>query len=354
LAAAAEWLLRAQEATPDNGVSGGYSFEDGWIPSYPETTGYIIPTLISYSEFSGDPAFRERALKMSEWELSCQLRSGAFPGHFVNRVNPPIVFNTGQVLFGLLAAYHETSDQRFLASAQRAGEWLTKVQDADGAYRRFDYQGEVHSYNTRTAWAMAELALVAEDSALLKASIRHLDWALKEQQENGWFRLAAFSRHHDPFLHTIAYVAQGLLESGLRLNRHDYIDSGLHTCRAVLSKVDDEGFIPGTFDRNWKATARYSCLTGNAQMAILWLRAYQVTSEVAFRDSAQRALRFLKSVQDCKTSNSRIRGAIKGSHPIFGRYLFGTFPNWAAKFFMDALMLEEVVTNGADRIIRCW
>ena len=27
----------------------GYSFEDGWIASYPETTGYIIPTLLAYA-----------------------------------------------------------------------------------------------------------------------------------------------------------------------------------------------------------------------------------------------------------------------------------------------------------------
>src|SRR5712691_12790743 len=40
---AAQWLLRAQRATPDDGVSGGYSFEDGWIASYPETTESIRP-----------------------------------------------------------------------------------------------------------------------------------------------------------------------------------------------------------------------------------------------------------------------------------------------------------------------
>ena len=39
---AAQWLLRAQQATPDDGVSGGYSFEDGWIASYPETTGLAL------------------------------------------------------------------------------------------------------------------------------------------------------------------------------------------------------------------------------------------------------------------------------------------------------------------------
>ena len=56
---AANWILRAQAATPDDGVSGGYSFEDGFIASYPETTGYIISTLIEYSDYSGNAIYRQ-------------------------------------------------------------------------------------------------------------------------------------------------------------------------------------------------------------------------------------------------------------------------------------------------------
>ncbi len=54
----AQWILRAQAATRDHGVSGGYTFEDGWLASYPEVTGYIIPTLLTYAAVVGrlDPA----------------------------------------------------------------------------------------------------------------------------------------------------------------------------------------------------------------------------------------------------------------------------------------------------------
>jgi hypothetical protein len=34
-------------------------------------------------------------------------------------------------------------------------------------------------------------------------------------------------------------------------------------------------------------------------------------------------------------------GAIPGSFPIWGRYEPFAFPNWATKFFCDALMLGE-------------
>src|SRR5262245_34594310 len=43
------WLARAQDnsATNDGGVARHYSLVSGWGPSYPESTGYIIPTLIA-------------------------------------------------------------------------------------------------------------------------------------------------------------------------------------------------------------------------------------------------------------------------------------------------------------------
>jgi hypothetical protein len=65
-------------------------------------------------------------------------------------------------------------------------------------------------------------------------------------------------------------------------------------------------------------------------------------------------MRFLKSLQDCTTANRNVRGALKGSHPIWGGYLFGTYPNWATKFFMDALLLEEAQSRGSMACIRSW
>ena len=35
-----------------------------------------------------------------------------------------------------------------------------------------------------------------------------------------------------------------------------------------------------------------------------------------------------------------VRGAVAGSAPIWGRYSMFEFPNWAAKFFADAVMMD--------------
>jgi uncharacterized protein YyaL (SSP411 family) len=354
LAAAADWILRAQRATPDGGVAAAYSFEDGWVPSYAETTGYIIPTLLGYAERTGDARYRDRALEMAEWELAVQYPEGGFPGHFADRRNPPIVFNTGQILFGLVAAHEATGDERFLAAARRAGDWLVSVQDADGAWRRFDYRGAVHSYNTRSAWALVELGLHAGAPVYVKAGEKNLDWSVDQQQPNGWYRECAFTPGRDPFLHTIAYASQGLLEAGLRLERPDYIAAARRTCDAVQARVRRDGWIAGTFDGEWRPTARYSCLTGNAQMAIQWFKLAALTGNETYRATARRVNGLLKALQDRRSAHPGIRGGIKGSHPVWGRYLFGTFPNWAAKFFMDALLAEEGDAAGKALSVRAW
>ena len=50
--AAVDWILFAQRATPDDGVPLGYfpceRNRAPWQPSYPETTGYIITSLLAF------------------------------------------------------------------------------------------------------------------------------------------------------------------------------------------------------------------------------------------------------------------------------------------------------------------
>ena len=48
------WIFRAQDGSPDRGVSHSYLLDHGWMKSYPETTGYIIPTLLNWAKVSGD------------------------------------------------------------------------------------------------------------------------------------------------------------------------------------------------------------------------------------------------------------------------------------------------------------
>ena len=109
LQGAIDWLCRAQDVRQgkddEGGVSAGWSFEDGWLPGYPETTGYIIETFLAAADILQRPELVERARRMIDWELSIQLPDGAFPGHFGETGSSPVIFNTGQIMHGLIAGY---------------------------------------------------------------------------------------------------------------------------------------------------------------------------------------------------------------------------------------------------------
>ena len=95
------WLGRAQDhsLSADGGVARHYCLITGWGESYPETTGYIIPTLIREARISGDVSLLDRAQQMLDWLVSIQMPCGAFQGGTIGE-SPvvPVTFNTGQTL----------------------------------------------------------------------------------------------------------------------------------------------------------------------------------------------------------------------------------------------------------------
>jgi hypothetical protein len=102
--AAIDWLRMAQDhsASRDEGVARDFSLETGWATSYPETTGYIVPTMLAYARRYGDPDARRRAASMLDWLVGIQLPGGGFQGGRIDSVPVvPVTFNTGQILLGL-------------------------------------------------------------------------------------------------------------------------------------------------------------------------------------------------------------------------------------------------------------
>jgi hypothetical protein len=76
-------------------------------------------------------------------------------------------------------------------------------------------------------------------------------------------------------------------------------------------------------------------------MSIVWWRLHRLTGEEEFEQAADRVNSFLRRNQDIQSSNPGIRGGIKGSRPVHAPYGRFRVLNWATKFFVDALLLEE-------------
>ena len=344
LHAAEEWLKRAHDQSVDDGVSYGYSARGGWRPSYRETSGYIATTFFNLARHRNDPDYRERALRICRWLLSVQNRDGSFSNPRYGDAG--IVFDTGQDLFGLVRAFEETREIAFRDGALRAADWLVNIADGQGHWTRNEHLGTPHVYNTRTAWAVLRMNQMEYDAERERVARTNLDWAVSEQQPSGFFDECAFERGRAPFTHTIAYATRGLLESGELLIDRRYIDAAQRCADAALGHVADGGFLPGQIAIDGEAAASYCCLTGNCQFSIVWAKLFDRTANEVYRRAVIRALDFVMRCQDIHTVNQDVRGAIKGSHPIWGRYAPLTFPNWPAKFFVDAMLLRNRWTNG--------
>ena len=98
-----DWILRAQQ--PDGGVPAYYSLMRGYSESYPEVTGYIVPTLYDFAHATSDSDAAHAAERATNWLLSLRMSSGAFPAGLHTGEEQPSVFNTGQILQGLVRGY---------------------------------------------------------------------------------------------------------------------------------------------------------------------------------------------------------------------------------------------------------
>ena len=349
--AAIAWILRARSASADGGISKGYDLlRRHWAPSYPETTGYTIPTLLNAARVLELPDLKTVAFALAEYLLEKATTDGGVL-HWEARTNtPPIVFDTGQVMFGWLAAYRASQDERFLQATTRNGNWLAAIQDQTGCWKTNQHLNVVKVIDTRVAWVLLELYQITGSDIYRQAAIRNLDWASQQQDETGWFDKCSFLIGKAPFTHTLAYTAEGLFESGKLLGYDQYVASALRMADALLAIQRHDGSLAGTYKSGWQKPSSWSCLTGNCQMAYLWLRFYETTKETKFYEAAQKAILFVARTQDIRTNNPNTRGAIAGSHPIYGGYERFKYPNWANKFFIDAIIKLEGIDGGETAI----
>ena len=335
------WLLHAQKVNNDGGVSAFYSLYGGWQESYSETTGYIISTMFNYYHVTKDESIKKSALRMADWELTKQLPEGAFPGGAVDGKEFPIVFNTGQVIFGMVRCFEETQDEKYKNAAITAADWLVEVQDTDGCWRKNTYLNKIHTYNTRVAWSLLKVHSITKDEKYKNAAIKNIDWALSQQDDQGWFDCNTFHENQEPLLHTIAYSIRGILECGIYLDNKKFVEAATVSANALIKKIREDGSFAGSFDDSWDSSISWSCLTGNSQMSIIYLRLFKLSKDEKYLEAAKKINAYMKSTQNLSSKNPGIRGGIKGAYPIYGWYAPFSYINWAVKFFVDSLMLEE-------------
>jgi len=176
-----------------------------------------------------------------------------------------------------------------------------------------------------------------------------LQWVLEQQRPNGWFDQCGFN-DDQPIMHVIVYTLRGLLEcsrmGSAAVNELGVLPAVIKSADALCEALQAQpvagikGMVPTALDENWESAANDSCLTGNAQLAYFLYRLARCTENQMYRDIADTVMSATKRTQLIETSLLPIRGAIAGTYPLSHGYLSNAYPNWAAKFFADAMLMK--------------
>ena len=338
------WLRRSIDVNQGRGSSLSYSLMRRpwapWFPPYPETTGYIIETLFNYSSVQGQEFLRSYAFNCADWLVEIQSSEGGYQGT-VNGKKDLSVFNTGMILFGLLRAYRESNDTTYLESAERAVHWLLEVLDGEeGNWKRNNYVKDYSpTYYSRVVWAILQYAMVTHDDHIETLCGRVLDhlksrYVNETNQYSGW----SFYPDKKASTHTIAYTLRGFAECASILNDRELLNNVQTILQLLKRDIEQHHSMAGAYDQRWRRDQSFRCLTGEGQMAYLFLK-FAPIGEDDFIDTGIRLITAVRNKVRKRRISKALQGAIPGSDPYFGKYMPFHHPNWAVKFYLDAELL---------------
>jgi malonyl-CoA O-methyltransferase len=288
------WIRRHE--SPGGGIFVDSSYREG----YPEVTGYLVPTLLQYGE-------RELATRLVRWLVSIQRGDGAFTDP---NEGLPNVFDTGQVLRGLLAGTEIVPQA--VDAARRAADYLC-AQMRDGGrggfgprYQNGRYQGEIpETIHLYALPPLCHAATVFQDERYRTAAE---------------LCCAHYATHADALnlgtlTHYLAYELEALIDLG-------HADMAAPVLEKLRVEQRPDGAVPGTDGVQWV------CAPGLAQLAVCWYK-------LGLPEPADRAVSWLEAHQE-------LSGGFLGGYGEHAWYFPDREPSWAAKFFLDAHALRAV------------
>ena len=246
--------MRAEKAVnwikQNENTNGGIAAWSGHR-SYPEVTGYLIPSLLAYGE-------TELCKRLADWLVSIQHKDGSFDG--IDGVKR--VFDTGAVMEGLSAVGRKKE-------ADRARVWIQSQRNSNKFLKVQPDQERTEFYTMRVE------GLIDNKDALAR-------WHAVE-----WFNDGRQRTHY------LAYGLEGIQKMGVDITEY-------------LNKLPSSGIMPAYVDDNWKSLSGTDT-TATAQIGILKLK-----NGLTFDPSALYALQLPNGGLPHDTGDSRqISWAIK-------------------------------------------
>lgn len=278
---------------------GGIYVSSNDSSSYPEVTGYLIPTLLEYGE-------KDLAARLTRWLVRIQRRDGSFP----SAKGVPHVFDTGQALRGLLAASELVPDAA--ESGVRAAEYLYNRTIAGGV-RGFDVD---YIWIRRYSKSIPMSTHLYVLPPLLRASEMFQNPKYRTAVDNclEYYVKSKDSLQLSTLTHFLAYELEALIDLGRSETATPILDK-------LREEQADDGSVRGMQSVSWV------CTPGLAQLAVCWYK-------IGRREPADKALKWLEAHQTQS-------GGFRGSYGEDASYFPDVEISWAVKFYLDAALLRD-------------
>ena len=279
--------------------------------SYPEVTGYYIPTLLRWG-------YKELAISYAKWLCSIQKEDGSW---YDTENEQPYIFDSAQILKGLLAVRNVYPVQGEVDIAIKNGcNWILSNVTEEGQLRAPDERQWTKSYafseliHTYCLSPLVEAADVFSIANYKDMAIKILDYYKRNYLDDILnFKLLS---------HFYAYVIEAMIDMGEQEIAREAMEN-------FSTYQRENGEVPAYENVDWV------CSTGLFQIALIWFRLGELKKVNKTFEYA------------CKLQNE--------SGGWFGSYLSENnlkeeasyFPSaeisWAVKYFLDALYYRNLL-----------
>lgn len=327
------WIKKSINNNPHHLSSAHRTIWNSWSHAYIETSGYIIPTLIKASKLLGEPQLLELSSTLSNSLIHFQNSDGSFYQSVKNKT--PYVFDTAQVLLGLLAFHKETGEH--LEKIKRCYNWIIGQIDEGGQFKSYNYKKDYNpSYYSRVLWPLAlyEKKFLTKISPQVEKLERYL---LGLENENSSFKQWSFDGRETAFSHTIIYTLRGLYEYALLKDNKHLIKQMSSISSSILSFNNRPSFIlNGEYNQSWAFQSKYICSAGSAQFGVVLLKMLKGGHiELDHKFIVRLIEPLLKNQKQYKFGT---KGGVSSSIPSWGPYQRFKETNWTQKFFADVII----------------
>ncbi len=299
---AENWLLECVQ----NGLAHSYdTVKNVWVKPYPEVTGYLMSYFATHhGEIPKSIDGVARKL------LAVQDLSGGYPSFRSN--DKLFTFDTAQIMHGFLRLYDRTGSVRFLNAAVRCGEFVLKMQVANGAmYPIYEKKNRVKIASKKT-WGTSFSGIQVkniEGLLMLRNATGEGRYGLSAAQLCVWGKQNFNSTH----THPAAYFLEGMLAIG----EEDFVKNELK--EKFIGRVNDNGYIA------YEPGLPYAYVSGSMQLGILFLK-------TGFIDEAKKILRFGRQIQQYHRGGL-FQYADEDSRPVLQPH--GEINSWGTKYFCE-------------------